>query len=98
MCNEAVDSYPSAIQFVIDWYKTQEMRNKEVDTCLSSGSVPDQLQLMKYVIKMFPKVDKVLLVTNKMLKKLDHAVFSNAEIFFFNAESHFLVMIWVFIM
>lgn len=83
MCNEAVDSYPSAIQFVIDWYKTQEMCNKEVDTCFSSGSVPDQLQLMKYVIKMFPKVDKVLLVTNKMLKKRDHVVFSNVEILFF---------------
>ena len=59
------------------------MCNKEVDTCFSSGSVPDQLQLMKYVIKMFPKVDKVLLVTNKMLKKRDHVVFSNAKILFF---------------
>ena len=59
------------------------MCNKEVDTCLFYGSVPDQLQLMKYVIKMFPKVDKVLLVTNKMLKKRDHVVFSNAKILFF---------------
>ena len=83
MCYEAADGYPSAIQFVIDWYKTQEMCNKEVDTCLFYGSVPDQLQLMKYVIKMFPKVDKVLLVTNKMLKKRDHVVFSNAKILFF---------------
>ena len=41
MCYKAVDSYPSAIQFVIDWYKTQEMCDKEVDTCLFSGSVPD---------------------------------------------------------
>ena len=83
MCYKAVDSYPSAIQFVIDWYKTQEMYDKEVDTCLFSGSVPDQLQLMKCMIKLFPKVDKILLATNKMLKKRDHVVFSNAEIFFF---------------
>ena len=40
---EAVDSYPSAIQFVPECYKTQEMCIKTVDTCLFKfDSVPDQ--------------------------------------------------------
>ena len=43
MCNKAVGSYPSAIQFVSDWYKTQEMCDKAIDTCFFVfDSVPDQ--------------------------------------------------------
>ena len=30
---KAVDTYPSAIQFVSDWYKTQQMCVKAVETC-----------------------------------------------------------------
>ena len=32
-CNKAVDSYPSAIQFVSDQYKIQKMCVRTVDTC-----------------------------------------------------------------
>ena len=42
MCNEAVDTYPSAIQFVPECYKTHEMCDKAVDTSPSVfDSVPD---------------------------------------------------------
>ena len=34
MSIKAVDTYPSAIQFVPDLYKTQEMCFKAVNTCL----------------------------------------------------------------
>ena len=33
MCNRAVNTSPSAIQFVPQCYKTQEMCDKVVDTC-----------------------------------------------------------------
>ena len=33
MCNKTVNTYPSAIQFVPDQYKTQEICVKAVDTC-----------------------------------------------------------------
>ena len=33
MCNKAVDTYPSAIQFVPDRYKTQKMYDKNIYTC-----------------------------------------------------------------
>ena len=33
MCVEAVDTYTSAVQFVPEWYKTQKLCGKAVDTC-----------------------------------------------------------------
>ena len=33
MCNKAVNTYPSAIQFVPECYKTQEICDKAVNTC-----------------------------------------------------------------
>ena len=70
------------------------MCDKDVYTCpFSSNSVPGELRLKKYVIKLFPKVAKVWLVTNKMLENLDNVVFSNTDIVLFNEDSHFLVMI-----
>ena len=33
ICNRAVSTYPSTIQFVPDQFKTQEMCIKAVDTC-----------------------------------------------------------------
>ena len=34
MCNKAAGTYSSAIQFVPECYKCQEMVNKAVNTCL----------------------------------------------------------------
>ena len=34
MCNKAVGTYPSAIQFVPESSKSQEMCDKAADTCL----------------------------------------------------------------
>ena len=34
MCNEAVDNYAHALEFVPDCYKTQKMCNKAVNTFL----------------------------------------------------------------
>ena len=36
MCNEAVDNYPYALEFVPECFKTQNMCNKAVNTYLSS--------------------------------------------------------------
>ena len=33
MCNKAIDTYTSAIQFVLDQYKTQRMCDKAAETC-----------------------------------------------------------------
>ena len=33
MCNKAVDSYLSAIKFVFEWLKTQEICDKTIDAC-----------------------------------------------------------------
>ena len=33
MCDKAVDTYPSAIQFVPECYNTQKICDKAVDTC-----------------------------------------------------------------
>ena len=75
------------------------MRDKDIHTCpFLFDSVPDPLRLKKCVIKLFPKVDKVWLVANKMLEKIDNVVFSNADIVFFHEDLHFSVMIWVLIM
>ena len=42
MCDKAVSTYPSKIQFVPDRFKTQEMCDKAVDTCpFELDSVPD---------------------------------------------------------
>ena len=42
MCNKAVNTYPSPIQFVSECYKNQEMCVKAVDTCpFVYDSVPD---------------------------------------------------------
>ena len=32
MCNNAVDNYPHALEFVSECYKTQKMRDKAIDT------------------------------------------------------------------
>ena len=32
MCDKAVNTYPSAIEFIYDQFKTQEMYDKAVDT------------------------------------------------------------------
>ena len=43
MCNETVDNCTHALEFVLDYYKTQKMCNKAVDTCsFVFDSVPDR--------------------------------------------------------
>ena len=43
MCNKAVGTYPSAIKFVPEYYKSHEICDKAVDTCpFDIDSVPDQ--------------------------------------------------------
>ena len=43
MCNKAVGTYPSAIQFVPECFKYHEICDKAVDTCpLVGDSVPGQ--------------------------------------------------------
>ena len=43
MCDKAVDTHPSAIQFVPECCKTQEMCDKAVNRCfLVFDSFPDQ--------------------------------------------------------
>ena len=45
MCIKAVDNEPSTIKYVCDWYKTQEIYIKAVNTCsFVLNSVPDQYQ------------------------------------------------------
>ena len=56
MCNKGIDTYASAIQFVPDRYKAQEMCGKAVDTCpFIFDSVPDRcdVRFKKCVIKLF---------------------------------------------
>ena len=43
ICNKAVDNYSSTMQFVSDWYNTQEISEKTIDICsFAFDSVPDQ--------------------------------------------------------
>ena len=43
MYDKAVNSYPSAIKFVLNRFKMQQTCNKSVDTCqMVFDSVPDQ--------------------------------------------------------
>ena len=42
MCDKAIDTCPFILDFVPDWYKTQEMYDKAVDTCpFIFDSVPE---------------------------------------------------------
>ena len=56
MCNKAVGTYPSAMQFVPKCYKTRETSDKAIYTC---AFVYDffliDIWLKKYVIKLFSK-------------------------------------------
>ena len=46
MCNEGINSSPSAISFVPECYKTQEMYIKSVDTCsFAFGSVSEKFKI-----------------------------------------------------
>ena len=42
MCNQAVDNYVDALEYVPECFKTQEMCDKVVDTCpFVFDSIPD---------------------------------------------------------
>ena len=36
MCNKTVANYAYALEYVPEWYKTQKMCDKAVDTCSST--------------------------------------------------------------
>ena len=42
MCGKAVDTYPSTIKFVPEWFMTQEMHDKAVNRCFVFDSIPNQ--------------------------------------------------------
>ena len=48
MCNKAVGTHPSAIKFVLEYYKSHEICDKAVDTCpFDTDSVSDQYMSQK---------------------------------------------------
>ena len=88
MCDKAAENCAHALEFVLEYQKTQKS-DKAVDTCPPVfDSVPNQYQTQE----MCDKVVDVCLpalkfipdwfVANKMLGKLDNSVISNGDIFF----------------
>ena len=62
LCNKAVDTYPSAIQFVPECHKTLKTRDKAQDTCpFVFDSLPDEYQIQE-------TCDKVISEEHFMLK------------------------------
>ena len=61
MCNKAVDTYPSAMQFVPDQYKAQGMSVKVIDPChfflsfLLFDSVPEKSKTQEMCDKVVSK-------------------------------------------
>ena len=48
MCNQAVDNYVDALEYVPECFKTQEMCDKVVDTCpFVFDSIPDRYKTHK---------------------------------------------------
>ena len=55
MCDIAVDDHPDASKFVPNRYKTQEMCDQAVDDYFHKNLSPIDINLWKYVIKLFLK-------------------------------------------
>ena len=56
LCDKAVNTFPSTIQFVLDQFKTRAMCDKAVDTCpFVFDSVPDQYTTQKLCDKIVSK-------------------------------------------
>ena len=58
MCNKAVDTHPSTIQFVPECYKNQEMREKAVNRCLfvfdSIANQYEPQEICEVVVYLYP--------------------------------------------
>ena len=103
MCNRAVNTSPSAIQFVPQCYKTQEMCDKVVDTCpfifdFACDWYKTQEICDKVVSKIYlcwaadyflPSLKFVpdCFVTSKIIKKPHNALFEDDDILFFDGDS-----------
>ena len=91
MCKKAVDTYPSAMQFVCDWYKTYKMCDKAVDTCLLVfESVPDLYETQRIcdkVVSKEPFMLKYCLDRHKTQEMSDKA----ANVFFLPTLKLFLI-------
>ena len=104
MCNKAVDAYPSVIKFVLDWYKTQEMRGKVVSkNPFILKYYLDRYKTQKMCADAFLTILKFVpdwSVPGKKIKKLDDHLFFNDDIIFVNEDSNyvkFLMVKWVFL-
>ena len=59
MCDKAIHIHLSVIQFVPEYFKTQEMCDKAVDTCIFVfDSIADRHKSQTCVIKYFLKILK----------------------------------------
>ena len=60
MCNKAVDTYPSAIQFLPEYYRTREVCDKVVNTFLYLILLLIKIRFTKCVTELFSKILFVL--------------------------------------
>ena len=100
MCDKAVNTYPSTVQFVCDRYKTQGMCDKAVfKEHFMLKHCPDKYKTQEMCVK---AVDSYLLtlkfvlywfVMSKMLEKLDNSVFTNEEIFYHNVDFNIITFL-----
>ena len=79
MCNKAVNTYPSTIRFVSEYYKTQEINDKGVNTCCCFlfHSVPDRYNTQEMCNKVVSEVSFMLIYCSdryKLKKICDEAV------------------------
>ena len=80
MFNESVNTSPSAIQFIPEYYKTQEMCVKDIYTCFFVflfHTICDTA-----IGNFLPALKLCLIFPSKMIKKLN-AFFSDDDILFF---------------
>ena len=90
MCNKAVVDYSIALEFVLDWYKTQEMCDIIISYDLFSlRYVPDQYKPQQMCDK---AVDDFLptlnflpdwFVASKMLKRISACLYADENILYF---------------
>ena len=75
MCNKVVDTRPSAMQFVAEYYKTQELCDNTVKACpFIFDSFPDQYMIQEMSDKADPLVLKCYLDRHKTQKMCDKVV------------------------
>ena len=94
MCDKAVNTYNSTIQFVPDCYRTQEMCDRALFEDLFTllpcpdryktqkmcdEAIDDYLVALKFILDCF--------FTNKIIKKLLTGLYTDDHIFYFNEDS-----------